>query len=97
MIYGQKGEIEITGPYGMVPHINLPVPWKIRVKVDGEEVVEEEAITESEPGQPAVNRLWDEFLNFEDGSWPDFEHAVKIHRVVDAVRQSSVEGKVVEL
>ncbi|KAJ9614165.1 transcription regulator gal80 [Cladophialophora chaetospira] len=97
LIYGSNGEIEITSPYHMVPWINLPVPWKIRVKVDGAEDVEEENVTEEEEGQPAVGRLWDAFVEGNDGGWPDFEHALKIHRVVDAVWRSSRDGKVVKL
>ena len=96
LIYGKRGEIEVTGPIGMIPQIHLPAPWRIRVKAGSAEEVEEEVVAEAEPGQPAVSRLWDAFLRGES-SWPDFEHAVKIHRFVDAVRRSSAEGKVVKL
>ena len=97
LIYGTKGEIEITSPFQMIPWINLPVPWKIRMKVDGAENVVEEDVMEEEKGQPAVGRLWDAFVKGEEGGWPDFEHALKIHRLVDAVWRSSRNGKVVEM
>ncbi|EXJ70925.1 uncharacterized protein A1O5_05917 [Cladophialophora psammophila CBS 110553] len=71
LIYGTNGEMEITTPLRMIPHINLPIPWKIRMKIEGEgegqgrrigEVVEEEEVSEQETGQPAVDRLWDVFV-----------------------------------
>ncbi|KIW94839.1 uncharacterized protein Z519_04817 [Cladophialophora bantiana CBS 173.52] len=112
LIYGTDGEMEITTPLRMIPHINLPVPWKIRMKIEGEgegqagtisEVVEEE-VSEQEAGQPAVDRLWDAFVRGgqeREGegpwAWPDFEHALKIHHAIDAVWTSSRDGKVVEL
>ncbi len=97
LIYGTEGEIEITSPFRMVPWINLPVPWKIRVKIDRKEDIVEEVITENKTGQPAVGRLWDAFVEGKENAWPDFEHGLKIHRVVDAVWRSSRDGKVVEL
>ncbi|KIX97253.1 uncharacterized protein Z520_06705 [Fonsecaea multimorphosa CBS 102226] len=102
LIYGTKGEMEITSPIHMLPHINLPVPWKIRTRIEGEANVSEEQVSEQEAGQPAVARLWNAFVGAAgdregDDGWPDFEHALKIHRVVDAVWTSSRDGKVVEL
>lgn len=96
-IHGTEGEIEITGPFRMVPWIALPAPWKIRFQQSKDTAVEEEQVSESEPGQPAVGRLWDAFVEGNQGEWPDFEHAVKIHRVVDGVWRSSREGIVVRL
>ncbi|KIW26056.1 uncharacterized protein PV07_09185 [Cladophialophora immunda] len=103
LIYGREGEMEITSPAHMIPHINLPVPWKIRMKIENDDedgdkgVVSEENVSEQETGQPAVARLWDAFVGAQEGTWPDFDHALKIHRVVDAVWTSSRDGKVVEL
>ena len=50
-----------------------------------------------EAGQPAVGRLWDAFLRGEEDGWPDFEHAVRIHGVVEGVRGSARDGRKVEL
>ena len=97
LIYGTNGEIEITNKIAILPHINLPVPWTVRVKLDGENEAREEQLSEEEPGQPAVRRLWEAFLTEQPGSWPDFEHAVKIHRVVDAVKRSAADKKTVTL
>jgi predicted dehydrogenase len=96
-IFGTKGEIEISSPGRMVPWINLTVPWKIRVKADGEELVLEDVTEGEEKGQPAVARLCDAFVNGEHGSWPDFDRAVAVHKVVDAVWRSSRDGQVVML
>ncbi|OAP55953.1 hypothetical protein AYL99_10105 [Fonsecaea erecta] len=108
LIYGTAGEMAITSPVHMIPHINVPAPWKIRTKTtrendSKEEEVEEEEVSEQGPQgqQPAVARLWDAFVGAQEeeqqGSWPDFEHGLKIHRVVDAVWTSSRDGRVVEV
>jgi predicted dehydrogenase len=96
LIYGEKGEIGVTG-FFLLTHINLPVPWKVRVSDDSGAVVSEEEVKEDVEGQPAVSRLWDAFLKGDRGGWPDFEHAMEIHEIIEAVRRSHKEGISVDL
>jgi predicted dehydrogenase len=95
LIYGTDGEIEVTGP-ALLVHINMPVPWKVRIS-DGKVGIVEEEVTETEEGQPGVGRLWDAFLKGEERGWPDFEHAVRRHAVVKGVWDSVSDGKKVVL
>lgn len=93
-ILGETGEIEISGLI-LAFHINLPVPWKITIQ--DENGVTEEAIEEDNPGQPAVHRLWDAFLKGDQDSWPDFDCALAVQEVLEAIRLSNSEKRTVEL
>jgi predicted dehydrogenase len=93
VIYGTEGEIEVTGP-ALLLHINMGVPWKIRVG-DGKGGVEEEEVMEDGARQVAVGKLWESVLKGEEKAPPDFEHAVALHGVVEGVYESSREGSVV--
>ncbi|KAJ6103379.1 hypothetical protein N7486_005806 [Penicillium sp. IBT 16267x] len=93
-ILGETGEIEISGLF-LALNINLPVPWKI--KIQDKNGVTEETIQEDKQGQPAVHRLWDAFLKGDQDSWPDFDHALAVQEVIEAIRKSNSEKRTVEL
>ncbi|KAH8812851.1 hypothetical protein F5884DRAFT_317671 [Xylogone sp. PMI_703] len=94
LILGEKGEIDIRAPV-LIPWIATPFSWEVTVK-DNEGVTKED-IKEDEPGQVAVNRLWDAYLRGDNDTWPDFDHALSIHRIIDAVRRSNDERRTVVL
>jgi predicted dehydrogenase len=91
VIYGVEGEVEVTG-LALIPHINLPVPWKVRRADTKGQVVEEEDVMPEE-GQPAVGRLYEAYAKGEEDGYADFERAVKIHRVVGAMWESARTGR----
>lgn len=70
--------------------INLLTPWRLRRKLHNDANVNEEDITEVDPSQRK-----DDFEG--NKHWSDFDHAVKIHRIVEAVRNSSQQGRVITL
>jgi predicted dehydrogenase len=67
------------------------------VTVQDENGVAEEDIKEDGPGQVTVNQLWDAYLSGDHGASPDFEHALTIQKVTDAVWKSNAEGRTVML
>lgn len=95
LIYGDQGEIEVSGLF-MLVHINLPVPWKVRVSDASGAVVEEMDISDGE-GQPSVNRLYEAFKDGRRHDFADFGHAVKRHRVIQAIYDSFDKKRTVQL
>ena len=59
-------------------------------------------MSEGTPKGPPFNvgQMYDQFgkgIRGEDSSYPDFDTAVELHVLIDAIRQSSDEGRVIDL
>lgn len=97
LIHGEKGEIEVTGA-AMLVHINIPgLPYKMCVSDADGKVLQQAEIKEDEPGQPAVTRLWKAYSQGQTDGYGDFKHAVRRHRLIQAIYDSSTEGRMFSL
>jgi predicted dehydrogenase len=92
MIYGEKGEIEITG-WAALLHVNVPgVTWAVKVSNANGEITRSEDVGDVE-GQPAVGRIYDAFAEGNKDGYADFEDGVVMHRIIQAMKDSSADGE----
>ncbi|KAI0028493.1 NAD-binding Rossmann fold oxidoreductase [Vararia minispora EC-137] len=91
-IVGTEGKIRIESdnPWTAVIPMSLPPE---AVFLNGERI----SFVEENAAQTPSGRAWEMFAKGEPGSYPTFEDAVEIHRLVDAVKKSSAEGRTVDV
>ena len=91
LIDGEEGSlrVESTAPNGSFVHITRP-----RLFIKGAEWTPAE---EPAPYVGNVALAWEEFAKGKQGSYSTFEDAVRVHRVIHAIRRSSDEGRKITL
>ncbi|KAI0028148.1 NAD-binding Rossmann fold oxidoreductase [Vararia minispora EC-137] len=91
-IVGTEGKIRVesdTPWVGFGPGVHPPET----VFLNGERV----SFAEENAAQTTTGRAWEAFASGVQGSYPTFEDALELHRLVEAVKKSSVEGRAVDV
>ncbi|KAI9819603.1 MAG: transcription regulator gal80 [Pycnora praestabilis] len=102
-IYGQKGEIRITGPnififitsMGMKMELHDTVADTVtEVDFDKEGADMLDVVGKLPPPSQNVGRLYEKFAKGDTEGYPDWKHALFRHRMIEEVYRSSDEKKV---
>uniref|UniRef100_A0A0W0F8F4 Gfo/Idh/MocA-like oxidoreductase C-terminal domain-containing protein n=1 Tax=Moniliophthora roreri TaxID=221103 RepID=A0A0W0F8F4_MONRR len=87
-IDGEKGNITLESD---LPLLHIVAP---RLFLNGEQIL----IEEDGSMIANVGRAWEEFAKGEGkGDYPNFEDALRLRRLLDAISKSSTEGRRVDL
>jgi predicted dehydrogenase len=89
IINGDEGSIKLENDSPMGSFISMQVP---QIYVDGELVA-----VGPDDGLDNVGRVWAEFAKGDEGKYPRFEDAVKLHELLDAIEESARLGRTVKL
>ncbi|KAF8512376.1 NAD-P-binding protein [Hysterangium stoloniferum] len=89
VINGEEGSIKMENEIPGGAFLGMHTP---SIYLDGELVA-----AAPDYGLDNVGRAWAEFAKGEEGTYPTFEDAVKLHRLVDAISESARDGRTVTL